>query len=154
MNWFLFCINVIDYRMFSKYFIRGIINYLHIIWNIWKLKILNQLIVNPFVNSILIMFQRTTKKNKFGWYWCCCYWCPLLNLSLYTCLLWVENISHIYIYIHAYSISITEMQTTNGINSQLSITHSDRQDSGVYKCVAENPFGKSEYIIYVAVQGM
>lgn len=53
-----------------------------------------------------------------------------------------------------YSISITEMQTTNGINSQLSITHSDRQDSGVYKCVAENPFGKSEYIIYVAVQGM
>lgn len=52
------------------------------------------------------------------------------------------------------SISITEMQTTNGINSQLSITHSDRQDSGVYKCVAENPFGKSEHVIYVAVQGM
>lgn len=46
------------------------------------------------------------------------------------------------------------MQTTNGINSQLSVTHSDRQDSGVYKCVAENPFGKSEFIIYVAVQGL
>lgn len=45
------------------------------------------------------------------------------------------------------------MQTANGINSQLSITRSDRQDSGVYKCVAENPFGKSEHIIYVAVQG-
>lgn len=51
------------------------------------------------------------------------------------------------------SISITEMQMTNGINSQLSVTHSDRQDSGVYKCVAENPFGRSEFIIFVAVQG-
>lgn len=58
------------------------------------------------------------------------------------------------VFIELYSISITEMQTTNGINSQLSITHSDRQDSGVYKCVAENPFGKSEHVIYVAVQGM
>lgn len=58
------------------------------------------------------------------------------------------------IFIELCSISITEMQTTNGINSQLSITHSDRQDSGVYKCVAENPFGKSEHVIYVAVQGM
>lgn len=57
-------------------------------------------------------------------------------------------------FIELCSISITEMQTTNGINSQLSITHSDRQDSGVYKCVAENPFGKSEHVIYVAVQGM
>lgn len=46
------------------------------------------------------------------------------------------------------------MQTPNGINSTLSIAYSDRQDSGVYKCVAENAFGKSEYIIYVAVQGM
>lgn len=45
------------------------------------------------------------------------------------------------------------MQTSSGINSQLSITRSDRQDSGVYKCVAENPFGKSEHTIYVAVQG-
>lgn len=45
------------------------------------------------------------------------------------------------------------MQTANGINSQLSITRADRQDSGVYKCVAENPFGKSEHTIYVAVQG-
>lgn len=46
------------------------------------------------------------------------------------------------------------MQTPNGINSTLSIAYSDRQDSGVYKCVAENAFGKSEYIMYVAVQGM
>lgn len=52
------------------------------------------------------------------------------------------------------SISINEIQVSNGINSQLSITRSDRQDSGVYKCIAENPFGKSEHIIYLAVQGM
>lgn len=58
------------------------------------------------------------------------------------------------VFIELYSISITEMQTTNGINSQLSITHSDRHDSGEYKCVAENPYGKSEHVIYVAVQGM
>lgn len=46
------------------------------------------------------------------------------------------------------------MQTSDGINSQLSVTQSDRQDSGVYKCIAENPYGKSEFVIYVAVQGM
>lgn len=55
--------------------------------------------------------------------------------------------------IHHISISINEMQVANGINSQLSITRSDRQDSGIYKCIAENPFGKSEHIIYLAVQG-
>lgn len=51
------------------------------------------------------------------------------------------------------SISISEMQTPEGINSQLSIARSDRDDSGIYKCIAENPFGRSEHIIYLAVQG-
>lgn len=45
------------------------------------------------------------------------------------------------------------MKTNDGINSQLSISRSDRQDSGVYNCVAENLFGKSEHTIYLAVQG-
>lgn len=45
------------------------------------------------------------------------------------------------------------MQTAEGINSQLSIERSDREDSGIYKCIAENPFGRSEHIIYLAVQG-
>lgn len=45
------------------------------------------------------------------------------------------------------------MQTPEGINSQLSIARSDRDDSGIYKCIAENPFGRSEHIIYLAVQG-
>ncbi|XP_031617665.1 Down syndrome cell adhesion molecule-like protein Dscam2 isoform X3 [Contarinia nasturtii] len=63
---------------------------------------------------------------------------------------WLHNNNRIDL--NNYRISITEMQTTNGINSQLSITHSDRQDSGVYTCKAENAFGKSEHVIYVAVQ--
>lgn len=45
------------------------------------------------------------------------------------------------------------MKINDGVNSQLSISRSDRQDSGIYKCLAENPFGKSEHIIYLAVQG-
>lgn len=45
------------------------------------------------------------------------------------------------------------MKSDDGINSQLSITRTDRQDSGIYKCVAENLFGKSEHTIYLAVQG-
>lgn len=51
------------------------------------------------------------------------------------------------------SLNIGEMKSEDGINSQLSISRTDRQDSGVYKCLAENLFGKSEHIIYLAVQG-
>lgn len=50
-------------------------------------------------------------------------------------------------------MNIAEMKTNDGVNTQLSISRSDRQDSGIYKCLAENPFGKSEHIIYLAVQG-
>lgn len=45
------------------------------------------------------------------------------------------------------------MKSGDGINSQLSITRSDRHDSGPYKCIAENLYGKSEHTIYLAVQG-
>lgn len=51
------------------------------------------------------------------------------------------------------SLNIGEMKSDDGINSQLSISRTDRQDSGVYRCVAENLFGKSEHTIYLAVQG-
>lgn len=50
-------------------------------------------------------------------------------------------------------LNIAEMKINDGVNSQLSISRSDRQDSGLYKCVAENSFGKSEHLIYLAVQG-
>lgn len=49
-------------------------------------------------------------------------------------------------------LSIAEIKTESGINSQLSISRSDRQDSGKYKCTAENPYGRNEHIIYLAVQ--
>lgn len=50
-------------------------------------------------------------------------------------------------------LNIAEMKSSDGVNSQLSISRSDRHDSGPYKCTAENPFGKSEHTIYLAVQG-
>lgn len=50
-------------------------------------------------------------------------------------------------------LNIAEMKINDGVNSQLSISRSDRQDSGLYKFVAENSFGKSEHLIYLAVQG-
>lgn len=51
-----------------------------------------------------------------------------------------------------YRISIAEVKTEHGINSQLSMSRSDRHDSGKFKCIAENQFGRSEQIIYLAVQ--
>lgn len=44
------------------------------------------------------------------------------------------------------------MKTEKGVDSQLTISRSDRHDSGIYKCVAENPYGRAEQVIYLAVQ--
>ncbi len=38
------------------------------------------------------------------------------------------------------------------MNSQLSISRSDRHDSGRYRCSAENQYGRSEHNIYLGVQ--
>uniref|UniRef100_A0A336KKP0 CSON012059 protein n=1 Tax=Culicoides sonorensis TaxID=179676 RepID=A0A336KKP0_CULSO len=54
--------------------------------------------------------------------------------------------------INIYRINIAEMKTDNGVTSQLTISRTDRQDSGKYRCIAENPYGKSEQLIYLAVQ--
>ncbi|EFN83957.1 Down syndrome cell adhesion molecule, partial [Harpegnathos saltator] len=51
-------------------------------------------------------------------------------------------------------LSIGEIKTDNGLKSQLSIANSDRQDSGVYRCTANNAYGRSEHLIYLAVQGL
>ncbi|XP_033323157.1 Down syndrome cell adhesion molecule 3 isoform X4 [Megalopta genalis] len=48
--------------------------------------------------------------------------------------------------------SIRQIKAENGLKSQLSIGSSDRQDSGVYRCTAENAYGRSEHLIYLAVQ--
>ncbi|XP_023034507.1 Down syndrome cell adhesion molecule-like protein Dscam2 isoform X1 [Drosophila willistoni] len=51
-----------------------------------------------------------------------------------------------------FRFSIAEMKTEKGVDSQLTVAHSDRHDSGVYRCIAENPYGRAEQIIYLAVQ--
>lgn len=54
---------------------------------------------------------------------------------------------------NSHRLSISQIKTDSGLKSQLSIGSSDRQDSGVYKCTADNAYGRSEHIIYLAVQG-
>lgn len=66
-------------------------------------------------------------------------------------IVWTHNNNRIDL--NNYRISIAEMKTDEGVKSQLSISRSDRHDSGKYKCGAENQYGKSEHMIYLAVQG-
>lgn len=66
-------------------------------------------------------------------------------------IVWTHNSNQIDL--NNYRINIAEMKTDDGVNSQLTISRSDRHDSGKYKCVAENQYGKSEHVIYLAVQG-
>lgn len=51
-----------------------------------------------------------------------------------------------------YSLNIAELKSEEGVNSHLSISRADRHDSGKYKCIAENPFGRGEHVIFLAVQ--
>ncbi|XP_055715988.1 cell adhesion molecule Dscam2 isoform X2 [Phlebotomus papatasi] len=63
---------------------------------------------------------------------------------------WSHNTARIDL--NNYRLNIAEIKTENGVNSQLSISRTDRHDSGRYKCIAENPFGRSEHTIFLAVQ--
>ncbi|XP_073816744.1 Down syndrome cell adhesion molecule 3 isoform X3 [Musca autumnalis] len=63
---------------------------------------------------------------------------------------WTHNNARIDL--NNFRFSIAEMKTEKGVDSQLTISRSDRHDSGIYKCVAENPYGRAEQIIYLAVQ--
>ncbi|XP_033228370.1 Down syndrome cell adhesion molecule-like protein Dscam2 [Belonocnema kinseyi] len=53
---------------------------------------------------------------------------------------------------NGHRLSISQVKTDNGLKSQLSIRNSDRQDTGVYRCTADNAYGRSEHLIYLAVQ--
>lgn len=55
---------------------------------------------------------------------------------------------------NSHRLSIRQIKTDTGLKSQLSIGSSDRQDSGVYRCTADNAYGRSEHVIYLAVQGI
>lgn len=48
--------------------------------------------------------------------------------------------------------TITDTKIENGIKSQITIDRADREDSGIYKCHAENAFGRSDHVINLAVQ--
>ncbi|CAK1540390.1 unnamed protein product [Leptosia nina] len=51
-----------------------------------------------------------------------------------------------------YRISVSEAKTDSGLRSQLYISRTERQDSGVYKCQAVNAYGHSDHYIYLSVQ--
>ncbi|KAH8356359.1 hypothetical protein KR084_005979 [Drosophila pseudotakahashii] len=65
---------------------------------------------------------------------------------------WTQNNGRIDLDLNNFRFSIAEMKTEKGVDSQLTIGHSDRHDSGVYRCIAENPYGRAEQIIFLAVQ--
>ncbi|XP_038220869.1 Down syndrome cell adhesion molecule-like protein Dscam2 [Zerene cesonia] len=54
--------------------------------------------------------------------------------------------------LNTYRISVSEKRSENGAVSELNIAHAQRRDSGVYRCRAENAYGRDELLIYLAVQ--
>ncbi|KAI5643094.1 fibronectin type III domain-containing protein [Phthorimaea operculella] len=51
-----------------------------------------------------------------------------------------------------YRMSISETRSAEGLRSELVIERADRRDSGVYRCQASNPFGRSDHFVHLAVQ--
>lgn len=64
---------------------------------------------------------------------------------------WTHNNNRLDTNVHR--LTMSQVKTDSGLKSQLSIGLSDRQDSGVYRCTADNDYGRSEHFIYLAVQG-
>ncbi|CAK1540394.1 unnamed protein product [Leptosia nina] len=54
--------------------------------------------------------------------------------------------------LNTYRVSVSEKRSENGASSELTIAHAQRRDSGVYRCRAENAYGRDELLIYLAVQ--
>lgn len=50
-------------------------------------------------------------------------------------------------------MSISETRSAEGLRSELVIERADRRDSGVYRCQASNPYGRSDHFVHLAVQG-
>lgn len=50
-------------------------------------------------------------------------------------------------------MSISETRSAEGLRSELVVERADRRDSGVYRCQASNPYGRSDHFVHLAVQG-
>lgn len=53
-----------------------------------------------------------------------------------------------------YRMSISETRSAEGLRSELVVERADRRDSGVYRCQATNPYGRSDHFVHLAVQGI
>ncbi|KAG6449961.1 hypothetical protein O3G_MSEX006309 [Manduca sexta] len=51
-----------------------------------------------------------------------------------------------------YRMSISETRSSEGLRSEMVIERADRRDSGVYRCQASNPYGRSDHFVHLAVQ--
>ncbi|XP_041969798.1 Down syndrome cell adhesion molecule-like protein Dscam2 [Aricia agestis] len=51
-----------------------------------------------------------------------------------------------------YRMSISETRSAEGLRSELVIERADRRDSGVYRCQASNPYGRSDHFVHLGVQ--
>ncbi|KAL4702671.1 hypothetical protein ACJJTC_007102 [Scirpophaga incertulas] len=49
-------------------------------------------------------------------------------------------------------VTVSEQRGEHGVSSQLSVSAAQRRDSGVYRCRAENAYGRDELLLYLAVQ--
>ncbi|XP_037298795.1 Down syndrome cell adhesion molecule-like protein Dscam2 [Manduca sexta] len=63
---------------------------------------------------------------------------------------WTHNMKRVDL--TTYRVSVSEKRSDSGVSSQLTIAHAERPDSGVYRCRAENAYGRDELLIYLAVQ--
>ncbi|RVE43549.1 hypothetical protein evm_011807 [Chilo suppressalis] len=63
---------------------------------------------------------------------------------------WTHNMKRVDL--TTYRVSVSEKRSDSGVSSQLNIAHAERHDSGVYRCRAENSYGRDELLIYLAVQ--
>ncbi|XP_072938506.1 cell adhesion molecule Dscam2-like [Epargyreus clarus] len=63
---------------------------------------------------------------------------------------WTHNMQRLDL--TTYRVSVSEKRSDSGASSTLTIAHAQRRDSGVYRCRAENSYGRDELLIYLAVQ--
>lgn len=56
--------------------------------------------------------------------------------------------------INNFRFRTADQKTNTGLKSRLTISRTDRQDSGIFRCHATNIFGRADMTIGLSVQGM